>query len=377
MSPFDITRAQPNAWSILSRSFKSGRVSSTYLFTGEQGLGHWPLAVEFAALLNCLDPQQTDDATAPVRACRVCRHCRMVYELNFEGLQIVVPVPPHKKLEEAIDATSEIIAEKKAEPFKRLTSAANTSIPIDMAREVAKRLSRKSSDGITRVVLFYQMEKMRTSSADALLKLIEEPPPDTVLILTTERPEMLLPTIQSRSQKVRLRRLPDNLIAEYLVQKYELSQTRATLIARLSQGIPGRAIDLTDTEDEDKTSRRAVGMLLFKSLFREPGWSVISQIQDMVNLANRGEVTEILNLWQLLLRDAHYFAVTGEESELINVDFAPELKQLSPALADPQRVSQMIQLIKNTLADSVRNVHIQTALAALSLKLIAIVRTAG
>ena len=289
----------------------------------------------------------------------------------------MVPVPPHKKLEEAIDSTSETIAEKKAEPFKRLTSAANVSIPIDMAREVAKRLSRKSSDGITRIVLFYQMEKMRTSSADALLKLIEEPPPDTVLILTAERPEMLLPTIQSRSQKVRLRRLPDSLIAEYLVEKYELSQTRATLIARLSQGVPGRAIDLTDTEDEDSTSRRAVGMLLFKSLFRDPGWSVISQMQDMVNLSNRGEVTEMLNLWQLLLRDAHYYAATGEESELVNVDFAPELKQLSPALSDPQIAGQMVQSIKNTLADSARNVHIQTALAALSLKLIAIVRTAG
>ena len=368
---------QPNAWSILSRSFKSGRVSSTYLFTGEEGLGHWPLAIEFAALLNCLDPQETGDTDAPVRPCRECRHCRTVYELNFEGLQLVVPVPPHKKLDDAIDLTSEIIAEKKMEPFKRLTSAANTSIPIDMAREVSKRLSRKSSDGITRVVLFYQMERMRASSADALLKLIEEPPPDTVLILTAERPEMLLPTIQSRAQKIRLRRLPDSLVSEYLVEKYGLSGVRATLIARLSQGVPGRAIDLTDSEDEDSTSRRAVGMLLFKSLFKEPGWSVLSQMQDMVNLGNRGEVADMLHLWQLLLRDGHYYAVTGEESGLINVDFAPELKQISPALADPQRVGQMVQSIKNTLADSARNVHIQTALAALSLKLISIVRTAG
>ena len=377
MSPFDITRVQPNAWSILSRSFKSGRVSSTYLFTGEEGLGHWPLAIEFAALLNCLDPQETGDTDAPVRPCRECRHCRTVYELNFEGLQLVVPVPPHKKLDDAIDLTSEIIAEKKMEPFKRLTSAANTSIPIDMAREVSKRLSRKSSDGITRVVIFYQMERMRASSADALLKLIEEPPPDTVLILTAERPEMLLPTIQSRAQKIRLRRLPDSLVSEYLVEKYGLSGVRATLIARLSQGVPGRAIDLTDSEDEDSTSRRAVGMLLFKSLFKEPGWSVLSQMQDMVNLGNRGEVADMLHLWQLLLRDGHYYAVTGEESGLINVDFAPELKQISPALADPQRVGQMVQSIKNTLADSARNVHIQTALAALSLKLISIVRTAG
>jgi hypothetical protein len=82
-------------------------------------------------------------------------------------------------------------------------------------------------------------------------------------------------------------------------------------------------------------------------------------------------------LWQLLLRDAHYYAATGEETGLINVDFAPELKQISPALSDPQRVGLMVQSIKNTLADSIRNVHIQTALAALSLKLITIARTAG
>ncbi|MGD8922944.1 MAG: hypothetical protein PVH24_06815, partial [Candidatus Zixiibacteriota bacterium] len=92
---------------------------------------------------------------------------------------------------------------------------------------------------------------------------------------------------------------------------------------------------------------------------------------------NRDEVRDLLLLWQSLIRDCHYFAASGEEEGLTNVDFIPEIKQLSSYFSNLALAGALVDHIKNTLADFARNVHIQTALAALTLKLQMSVKAAG
>jgi hypothetical protein len=138
-----------------------------------------------------------------------------------------------------------------------------------------------------------------------------------------------------------------------------------------------RAIELAGEEDDETISRRAVAMLLFKSLFKEGGAGVISREFDMVDTNNRDEVRDLLLLWQSLIRDCHYFAASGEEEGLTNVDFIPEIKQLSSYFSNLALAGALVDHIKNTLADFARNVHIQTALAALTLKLQMSVKAAG
>ncbi len=369
MNHFEITRAQAKAWSILARSFSSQRVASTYLFYGREGLGDWSLAVEFAALLNCSKPAPDAEEPAICYPCGECPACRSIRNLNHESLHFVVPIPKHKKDDEAIDLTNEILEQKRKEPLRLLDSTAATNIPIGLAREVRKNLSRRAGEGMTRVVVFYQMEKMRTSSADALLKLIEEPPPNTVIILTASRPEALLPTLQSRSQKIRLERPPEQMTIDYLQSAYDLSETQARLATRISGGVPGVALELAGQVDSEESGRRGVGLLLFKSLFAERGARVVSQMIELINFTDRGEVEDILRLWQSLIRDCACHATTGDEDDLVNVDYTPEIKRLSPRFGDSSVASQMTEEIKNTLADLKLNVHIQAALVALALKL--------
>ena len=369
MSHFDITAAQPSAWSILSRSFRSGKVASTYLLHGPEGLGQWLLALNFTALLNCQEPVETGDPERPARPCSTCRNCRAVFDLNFEGFHPVLPIPSHKSLSEAIDLTNETLHDLRQEPFRLLTSTAALSIPIAMAREVTRRLSRKSDEGITRVVLFYRMEKMKTAAADALLKLIEEPPPDTVVILTAGRPEMLLPTIQSRTQKVKLNRIPEELMVDYLTEEYEMGSDQAKLAARLSDGVMGRAVDMSGGIDDEGQAQRETAMDLFRSMFLDPSPVSVASICDRVNPRDRGSADELLRVWQSLARDAHYFAVSNDAGGMTNVDFASKLKELAPCFAEAGRTDRILAAIKNTLADFSLNVHIHTALAALSLQL--------
>jgi DNA polymerase-3 subunit delta' len=369
LTPFDITQFQPKAWTILSRAFAADRVAGTYLFHGRDGFGHWPLAVALAALLNCDKPVQSDLPDGELRPCGTCRHCRAIYNLNFQGLLVALPLPPAKTSNDTIELTNEILANRRREPFCRLSAMATTNIPIATAREIKRSLSRKAPDGITRLALFDRMEKMRADSADALLKMIEEPPSDTVIVLTAERPEALLPTIQSRAQRIRLERIRPDTIEQYLIQNYDLSEKRARLLGRISDGSLGQAIELIDSGEESDTSRRAVGFMLFKALLTEDAPSVVAHLAELVNPRDRGEAEDLLRLWQSLIRDCSRFAQVGEEQELTNIDFAADLKRLSTHFVDSRVAAAMSAQIKISLADLGLNVHILGSLTALALKL--------
>jgi len=353
----------------LAKSFESGRITGTYLFYGCEGVGRWGLAVSLAALLNCENPEKSDSENAPLAPCKRCRTCRNIFSLNFEGLHFALPIPPHKSFDEAIELTAEVLNLKRTEPFKILASSANTNIPIAIARDIKKRLSRKSTTGVIRLVLFYQMEKMLAASADALLKLIEEPPGDTIIVLIAQRPESLLPTIQSRARKIRLHKIPKNAIESYLVEKYSLAKKRSMLLAHLSGGSLGSAIDMIETPGQEDSSQRAVGFLLFKSLLSDPSPEVLSHIADFIGPRDKGQAESLLALWQSLIRYCASYAISGNEDEIINIDFRSEITKLADFFASSQFSQRMVDNIKITLADLQRNVHIHGALMALTLRI--------
>lgn len=335
------------------------------------------VAVSYAALLNCENLTDIGDSSDVAVPCGECRNCRNIFGLNFEGLHFAVPIPPHNnKLDDAIDLTNEILQQKREEPFRILSSSASTNIPVAVAREIRRNLSLKAPGGMRRVVVFYQMERMKTSSADALLKLIEEPPADTTIILIAANPDSLLPTIQSRAQKIKVDLSPAQVIEDYLKRRYDLGEQRVKLLARVSEGSVGRAVANADDSEDDETSSRTLALLLFKSLFLESGADTLSHMNEMFNLRDRGEAEELLRVWQALIRDCSSLAVTGEAEDLVNVDFRTDLEKLCGPFSIPSLAAGMAGDIKNTLADLRLNVHIQGALMALALRLRARINTA-
>ncbi|HWR83077.1 MAG TPA: hypothetical protein VN285_07230, partial [Candidatus Deferrimicrobium sp.] len=167
MAAFDITQFQPTAWTSLARSFEAGKVAGTYLVYGREGTGRWALAISLAALLNCEHPTRGGPPVEVLRPCGACRACRMIFGLNFEGLHFALPIPPHKSSDEAIDLTAKALDLKRGDPFRILSGSGNMNIPISLARDIKRRLSLKADTGVTRLVLFYQMERMLAASADA------------------------------------------------------------------------------------------------------------------------------------------------------------------------------------------------------------------
>ena len=347
----------------------SERVAGTYLLCGPDGCGRWLTALSFTALLNCEKPGLTEGEPAVAVPCGECRNCRVIFELNHEGLYFAMPLPPHKNEDQAIELTNEVLSRKREEPFAVLSSSANLTIPISVGRRIKRDIGSRPAEGVYRAVIFYQMERMRPEAADALLKMIEEPPPRAVILLIAERSELLLPTIQSRSQRVILRSSPYNVVADYLVEKHEVERERAALLSRVAEGIAGRAVEMAENDAEGAESRRMTGLALFRSVYEESPPDTVDRIVQSVGERNRGEGEYLLHLWQSLLRDCTHLAVTGDEEGIVNVDFAADLKRLSSRFADPGIAAKGTDHIKITLEHFRRNVHIHGALTSLVLKM--------
>ncbi|MFH1687676.1 MAG: hypothetical protein ABIE70_09170 [bacterium] len=368
MTAFDVIDLQPKAYRALANSWLNQRVASTYLFWGRPGLGGWSLYLALSALLNCESPHVAGEGADDVsRPCGQCRNCRNIQSHNFEGLMFAVALPPLKKGDDAIDMTGEVIKIKSAEPFATLSGSGSRNISVQAAREIKRRLAAKPPKGLVRTVLFHQMEYMRPSSADALLKMIEEPPPNTVIVMTARRPEVLLPTIRSRAQEIRLDRIQPQRIEAYLGRHYGLEPDAARLYSRLSDGCLGAA--LAQVAEEDGMQWRADALQLFDLLVQGCGPELISRLHETIDLRNLSEAEQLLGFWQSLLRDCLHYQVTGSEEAFTNPDFAGDIKRLSSRLPDTRRIDAMLGHVKMTLADLRLNVHIPGALAALTIKM--------
>ncbi len=368
MTHFDISEFQPQAWKIISQSFKSDKLAGTYLLLGKEGYGQFYFAVSMTALFNCHSPQETD-STGILLPCRECSNCRKIFSLNFEGLSFALALPPHKNENEAMDFTNKYLQEKREEPFRILKASSSRNIPMAVSRDIKNRMSRIALSGMKRVVVFYQMELMKKSSADSLLKLIEEPPKETIIILTAEKAEYLLPTIQSRAQRIKLKRSEPDLIGKYLKNNYDISDKKSNLAAHISDGSPGEAIDIILDDAEDNDSLRAVSFLLFRTLIDDASYETVSHINEMLTLNNRGKIESMLQFWQSLIRDSSNYAVNKSEDDIVNIDFLNEIKRLSQNFNSPELGLSMADNIKITLADMRRNVHIQGALTAMVIRI--------
>jgi len=346
---------QENAVRILTRTVEREQLPNSYLFCGPEGVGKWAVALALTAYLNCRNPQDGD-------SCGRCPACIQIKKLQYPNLYIAVPTPPSKSDKEELANYWEILENKIAEPYSLIGGEREMSIPVDTVRNIRSSLSQKPSQDGKRVVLIEQMDRMRTNSADALLKLIEEPPPQTLIIITTSKPERLLPTIVSRCRRLRFARLPLEKIAGYLTAKAEIGEAKAALLARLAQGSLGRALYMAtgDTEQD-----REVAKMIFKGIFITQPADLIAEAADILPFKDIYRINRILAVWQTLFRDIIVLKSGRDAESLINIDFAAELEKIAGRDIPQNQLLKIPSYLGGVMADIELNVDIASAVGAL------------
>jgi DNA polymerase-3 subunit delta' len=252
---------QDKAKRMLSRSLAAGRVPHAYIFKGPEGVGKRLFARGVAAAVNCRDKER-------IGACGVCSSCKKFRSMNHPDFQVVSP-------------------EKGV-------------IKIDQIRRLTKELSYPPYESTMRVVVLEDVQTMRREAANSLLKTLEEPPENNLLILTAEASQELLATLTSRCQVVSFAQLSVDDTMNILLQQ-GVEREAARLLARLSEGSPGKALLLHKTEMIDLW-RKLVSFLSDKAIDadRDVG-ELLHLAENMASL--KEELPSLLGLLKIWLRD--------------------------------------------------------------------------
>jgi DNA polymerase-3 subunit delta' len=234
----------------LIAAVNNNHVAHAQLFDGAEGGGALPMAMAFATYVNCHNPQADD-------ACGSCASCVQMSKLAHPDVTYVYPTAGGKKVlsENFITQWREFLNEN---PFGGISDWLEAidikqgNIPVEESRQVIQNLSLKSYEGGYKIVIIWMAEYMGIASANALLKILEEPPAKTLFLMVSNGTERLLTTIISRTQRIAVRSLTDDELKEYLIKSQGLPEQRAQEVAFLSEGNISYAKSIINQKDQNE-----------------------------------------------------------------------------------------------------------------------------
>lgn len=222
---------------LLLRAVQTNHLAHALLFDGPLGSANLALALALAQYINCEDKQESD-------ACGLCASCVKIQKLVHPDLHMVFPVAnlaKGKTSEAYLTDWRKFLLEQ---PYRTLPDWLETvgadnkqgNISAEEARSILQTLSLKAYEGAYKIMLIWLPELMNITSANALLKVLEEPPAQTLFLLVTNQSDKLLITILSRTQRVAVRSFTDEEVATHLRQHLNLDETTARRVAYLADG---------------------------------------------------------------------------------------------------------------------------------------------
>ena len=339
---FDHIAGNARVKEVLKRMLDSGRLPGALLFAGEEGVGKKLFALEVARVLNCRTPKDG-------QACGQCSACTRIAKINY----------PER---DDADEWNQIIWTDH--PDVGLVVAPKRVLRVEQMRQIEKEANFRPFEGKARVFLVDEADKLNDASANALLKVLEEPPRTSHLILITARPAMLLPTILSRCQMIRFAPLTPDDIETHLTKNNLVDKKTARIRARAAGGSMGRALsgDLVTF-----TSQRKAMLKVLNALVVSNNRAELLRSSEQLNEAQyKDEFEERLDVLETLIRDAWMLSLGVKPSQLVNEDLLSELQPISEQL-DSGRAANWILQVEDLREQLIVNVNRKVTTDALFL----------
>jgi DNA polymerase-3 subunit delta' len=314
---------------ILSRHIATHNTRHAYLFTGPDGVGRRTLAIRFSQALNCSQPVE------PGVPCFACKNCTQTGAMAHPDLAIVQS--EHK----------------------------GATLKVDQVREMQHGLSLAAYQAQYRVAILLRFEEANDNAANALLKTLEEPPDNVVLILTANNADALLPTISSRCEVLNLRPMPAHALADGLVTSYGVDPEKAVLLAAISNGCPGLAIRYSQGGELLDQRKQILDEHLH--LLESDKVERFKYAEALAKNRDKEAIFDVLSAWLSLWRDA-LLRSAGASGEISNPDYAAQIRQISTQL-DLPAIHRQIDAIRKTYDLINMNANLRLALEVLMLDL--------
>jgi DNA polymerase-3 subunit delta' len=348
MINFDLKKSQNGIWDLLEKTIENNKIGSAYLFAGPSGVGKEAMAIEYGAAIN-REHFKDDKILADKNYTRF-------KILQHELLKLIVPLPIGKTQKNNVnileslntadlELLNENIAQKRSNPFHKIFLPNATRIRINSIRELRKSLYLKSDDIGRKMVLIFDAHLLtagQAESANALLKILEEPPSNTTLILVTDQKTRLLPTILSRCQHIDFPPLKKETIKDTLL-KNNIDIEAAEIIAGISQGNMRKALEISNDSIENLIN---LIQELSMSVINEDGKGWRKFINDNSQLIRKdvSQFQHVIYLLQLWFKSISNFRV-GVSDELHQselMDFIQKFNKKYPKV-DLQKIDILLE----------------------------------
>lgn len=324
-----------NAISYLQMSLEKDRLSHALLITGPIQIGKMCLATDIARAANCLE----DD-----RPCDNCNQCERISKGVHTDLRV-------------IGLGSE----------NSPTADARSSVGIEQVRDIQREANLKPYEGRYRVFIIDHSELLTIEAANSLLKLLENPPVQVLLIFLAINKESLPATVVSRCQRVELRPVSTKEIVNELLRRFRVDKSQAMDIASLSQGRPGWA--LTAVSEPQRVQEVFEELDVVESLLRSSVEKRFDYAKTSSRILNRDRESGLikLSIWESWFRDVLLLKHGVPEF----ATYQSRLSTLHPFAntIDSTSLSDVLRSIRNTARLIDRNVNAQLAMESLMLTL--------
>ena len=327
---------------VLRRMIAVRRVPGALLFAGEEGVGKKLFALELAKALNCRSPEGLE-------ACDRCSSCLRI-------VRFVFPSPDDK------EANKKIIWSDYADVG--LVRPHNRFLVVEQMREIEREANFRPYEGVARVFLIEDADKLNEASSNALLKTLEEPPTTSHLILITSRPAALLPTIRSRCQTIRFAPLAAAEIEAHLSRQRKISEEDARLLARAARGSIGRALS-TDLK-ELRRQREAMLDVLDALALTGDRARLLRAAEDLNDAKRKDEYEPRLDVLEVLIRDVWALTLGAPAEQLVNTDLQAQLAKIG-AQVESRRAARWLSQIETLREQLAVNINRKVATDALFL----------
>lgn len=325
----------------LARGNRTGP-NHAYLFLGAPQIGKTTLAKEFARALLC----QSDAA----RPCGECRSCQLMARGSHPDFRLYQPVAKQAEKEAAKDATVDRL---------------NGRYYVEQADELIHDAALRPVEGQWRIVVLQDLQRANPNYFNKILKTLEEPPPQTILMLTAVDRTSVLPTIASRCQVLELRPLDGASTEAALQEGWGATQVQARLLARLSNGRIGWAVE--QLHAPERNQQRLDQLQTLWRLLAADRIDRLAFADSMATGRNSRQLFGVLELWATWWRDV-LLAQSGCIEACSNVDQEGEIRRQSELL-DHDSVRKFLHTLRRIEGYLHHTVNIRLALDVLVLQL--------
>lgn len=355
----------------LIETIQHNRVSHSQLFYGPEGNGALMLAISFAQYLFCNSP-------GPEDSCGVCPSCRQTSSFNYPDLHFAFPVAKTEK------GSLHPISVEYLNEWKSLVSSEGyfgiyrwlevlgiekkqAQISVHESSDILRKLQLKPYLGKYKVMIIWLPERMNSSAANKLLKLLEEPPQKTLFLLVSEDPDALLKTITSRCQKTFVPKYRQAHVSSYLQEQEGIDQQTANVISKVADGNMAHAKMLAERAETYRDY--AVHFSSWVRSCFSANLKNMLEWSEVCSRFDREKLKDFLTFCGNTFRDSlniHYGS--GEDFNAVFKEINFKLQDFAPFI-HASNSPQILEGIDTAAYDISRNANPKVVLADLSIRM--------